>query len=89
MRFHALRVVCRSCGSSFLFGGGEASDMTFWKGFAASCRVCGAEIDVSDAPIVPLGAAAADAVVRSPRPRAVAQTRLEPVPTVRRAQEFP
>jgi hypothetical protein len=54
MSFHALRIACRNCGSSFLFGGGGVSDMTFWKGCVASCHVCGAQIDASEAPTVPL-----------------------------------
>jgi len=56
MTFHALRIACRSCGSSFLFGGGGVSDMTFWKSCVASCHVCGAQIDASHAPTVPLRA---------------------------------
>jgi hypothetical protein len=69
MSFHALRIACRNCGSSFLFGGGGVSDMAFWKSCVASCHVCGAQIDAIDAPSVPLRATApaAPALIGSPR----------------------
>ncbi len=66
MSFHALRIACRNCGSSFLFGGGGASDMTFWKGCVASCRVCGAQTEASNAPTVTLSARDAVPVASPP-----------------------
>jgi hypothetical protein len=70
MHFYALRIVCKSCRAAFLFGGGSEQDMGYWKGGVVACRACGAQIQATDAPVVPLRANGRPAGSMTPlRPR--------------------
>jgi len=64
MTFYALRILCRSCGASFLIGGSTANDLTRWRGVQVACSRCSAESSTAGAEAVTLRAE----VLRPSRP---------------------
>jgi hypothetical protein len=69
MRFYALRVVCQSCGASFLVGGSAAGDLAQWRRLTVECRRCSAETPTANGETVDLQALAPEQGAERPAVR--------------------
>lgn len=74
MPFYALRVLCQSCGSTFLVGGDRGHDLTKWRECEVECPHCQARTPAEAGRTVALGGARIEAVEEGPAAAARSQS---------------